>query len=118
LWLPVAEKSSVVAKEAEAKAPAPVKNLTVLVVDDDPLVLTNMAAMLDDLGHTVFEAASALDALAILRRESTIQLVLTDQAMRSSDRNHSPHRRPRRAPCVGSAAIVSVVSAAAFMSRS
>jgi CheY-like chemotaxis protein len=55
--------------------------LTVLVVDDDPLVLTNMAAMLDDLGHAVFEAASALDALAILRRESTIQLVLTDQAM-------------------------------------
>ena len=79
LWLPVAEKSPVVAKEPEA--PAPVQNLTVLVVDDDPLVLTNMAAMLDDLGHTVFEAASARDALAILRRESTIQLVLTDQAM-------------------------------------
>jgi CheY-like chemotaxis protein len=55
--------------------------LTALVVDDDPLVLTNMAAMLEDLGHTVFEATSARDALAILRRERTIQLVLTDQAM-------------------------------------
>lgn len=81
LWLPVAEKSPVIAEEAEAELPAPVKNLTVLVVDDDLLVLTNMAAMLDDLGHTVFEAASARDALAILRRESTIELVLTDQAM-------------------------------------
>jgi PAS domain S-box-containing protein len=81
LWLPVAEKSPVVAKTAEVEAPMPLKKLTVLVVDDDPLVLTNMAAMLDDLGHAVFEAASALDALAILRRESTIQLVLTDQAM-------------------------------------
>jgi CheY-like chemotaxis protein len=81
LWLPVAEKSPVVAKAAEVEAPTPIKNLTVLVVDDDPLVLTNMAVMLDDLGHTVFEAASALDALTILRRESTIQLVLTDQAM-------------------------------------
>jgi len=81
LWLPVAGKSSVVAKAAEVEAPTPINNLTVVVVDDDPLVLTNMAAMLDDLGHTVFEAASARDALAILRRESTIQLVVTDQAM-------------------------------------
>jgi CheY-like chemotaxis protein len=55
--------------------------LTVLAVDDDPLVLTNMSAMLEDLGHTVFEATSARGALDILRRESTIELVLTDQAM-------------------------------------
>jgi PleD family two-component response regulator len=82
LWLPVAEKSPVGA--AETKAPTPAKNvprLTALVVDDDPLVLTNMAAMVDELGHTVFEATSALEALAILRRESAIRLVLTDQAM-------------------------------------
>jgi PAS domain S-box-containing protein len=82
LWLPIAEKFPVAA--AETKAPAPSRGspkLTVMVVDDDPLVLTNMAAMLEDLGHTVFEAASAHDALAILRREKAIQLVLTDQAM-------------------------------------
>jgi CheY-like chemotaxis protein len=48
---------------------------------DDPLVLTNMAAMLDDIGHRVFEAGSAREALTILRRESSIQLVITDQAM-------------------------------------
>src|SRR5258708_17249052 len=82
LWLPVAEKSPVAAAEISAAAPsATVPNLTVLVVDDDPIVLTNIAAVLDDLGHTVFEAASAREALAILRRESAIQLVLTDQAM-------------------------------------
>jgi CheY-like chemotaxis protein len=82
LWLPVAEKSPVAA--AETRAPAPSQDsptLTVLVVDDDPLVLTNMTAMLEDIGHTVFEAASAREALAILRRENAIQLVLTDQAM-------------------------------------
>ncbi len=82
LWLPVAEKSPVAA--AKTTAPALAENaplLTVLVVDDDPIVLTNMAAMLDDLGHKVFEAASGLEALAILHRESAIQLVLTDQAM-------------------------------------
>jgi CheY-like chemotaxis protein len=55
--------------------------LVVLVVDDDPLVLTNMVAMLDDLGHRVFEASSARQALAILGRESDIELVITDQAM-------------------------------------
>jgi DNA-binding NtrC family response regulator len=57
------------------------RRLIVLVVDDDPLVLTNMAAMLDDIGHRVFEAGSAREALTILRRESGIQLVITDQAM-------------------------------------
>jgi PAS domain S-box-containing protein len=82
LWLPVAEKSPVAAAETAASAPAEtVSALTILVVDDDPIVLTNMAAMLEDLGHIVFEATSALEALAILRRESAIQLVLTDQAM-------------------------------------
>jgi PAS domain S-box-containing protein len=83
LWLPAAKKTEE-ATEAETPARAPAKEhrrLIVLVVDDDPLVLTNMAAMLDDVGHKVFEASSAREALAILRRESGIQLVITDQAM-------------------------------------
>jgi CheY-like chemotaxis protein len=37
--------------------------------------------MLDDLGHQVFEASSAHQALEILRRESGVELVITDQAM-------------------------------------
>jgi CheY-like chemotaxis protein len=37
--------------------------------------------MLDDVGHSVFEAGSAREALTVLRRESGIQLVITDQAM-------------------------------------
>ena len=82
LWFPVAEKSSVATTVNEVSARAAVsRKLTVLVVDDDPLVLTNMAAMLDDLGHTVHEASSAFEALSILGRESGIELVLTDQAM-------------------------------------
>ena len=48
---------------AEFEAP-----LIVLCVTD------NMAAMLDDLGHKVFEASSAREALAVLRRESGISL--------------------------------------------
>jgi PAS domain S-box-containing protein len=83
LWLPVAEGTQVAAalKQVAAPTAAASRKLTVLVVDDDPLVLTNMSAMLDDLGHTVHEASSALEALSILGRESAIELVLTDQAM-------------------------------------
>lgn len=55
--------------------------LNVLAVDDDGLVLMNTAAMLEDLGHTVFEATSGPQALAILRERNNIDLVITDQAM-------------------------------------
>jgi len=55
--------------------------LTILAVDDDALVLMNTVHMLEDLGHTVFEAYSGYEALEILRREDGIDLVVTDQAM-------------------------------------
>jgi len=54
--------------------------LTVLAVDDDSLVLMNLVAMLEDLGHRVFPATGADEALATLRRE-TFDLVVTDYAM-------------------------------------
>jgi PAS domain S-box-containing protein len=83
LWLPRAKKTEE-AIEAKAPAQAPAnepRRLAVLVVDDDPLVLLNTAAMLDDVGHKVFEASSGHEALAILRRENGIDLVITDQGM-------------------------------------
>jgi CheY-like chemotaxis protein len=54
--------------------------LVVLAVDDDALVLINTVAMLEDLGHRVFPAKSAKEALATLRRED-VDLVITDYAM-------------------------------------
>jgi CheY-like chemotaxis protein len=57
------------------------RTLVVVAVDDDPLVLFNTASMLEDLGHKVFEATSASQALEILRRENGIDLLITDQAM-------------------------------------
>ena len=51
------------------------------VVDDDMLVLENTAAMLEDLGHTVVEARSGEEALSLLRRTRTIDLIVTDYAM-------------------------------------
>jgi CheY-like chemotaxis protein len=83
MWFPVAEKSPVATTVNDMSAPTATaaRKLTVLVVDDDPLVLTNMAAMLEDLGHTVHEASSAFEALSVLGRENAIEVVLTDQVM-------------------------------------
>jgi CheY-like chemotaxis protein len=51
-----------------------------LAVDDDDLVLTNTAGMLEELGHTVFQAGSGADALRMLS-EGDVDLVITDHAM-------------------------------------
>jgi|RhiMethySRZTD1v2_1073278.scaffolds.fasta_scaffold311418_1 PAS domain S-box-containing protein len=81
LWLPVAKRSAQPVSAVPTAPPKTIRPLTVLAVDDDPLVLMNTVAMLEDLGHTVFEASSGEEALEILRREDSIDLVVTDQAM-------------------------------------
>jgi len=83
IWLPIAEETAVPELRAEAPAPAAraSRQLSVLVVDDDLLVLENTAAMLEDLGHIVVEARSGDEALALLRRTRTVDLVVTDYAM-------------------------------------
>ncbi|KQU54579.1 histidine kinase [Bosea sp. Leaf344] len=55
--------------------------LRILAVDDDALVLMNTTALLEDLGHTVFEASSAKQALELLSTQPDIQLLVTDHAM-------------------------------------
>ncbi|CAN5613633.1 PAS domain-containing sensor histidine kinase [soil metagenome] len=83
LWLPqvlAGDERQVFAGAGAVEEIYPIAPLTVLAVDDDSLVLLNTVAMLEDLGHTVFPAMSARDALAVLRRE-TIDLVITDFAM-------------------------------------
>jgi CheY-like chemotaxis protein len=83
IWLPIAEDSAM--PDLRAEVPAAVsrssRRFVVLVVDDDLLVLENTAAMLEDLGHTVVEAGSGEEALALLRRMHTVDLVVTDYAM-------------------------------------
>ncbi len=82
LWLPVAGAGSGhVPEEADTGAVGREGPLVILAVDDDALVLLNTAAMLEDLGHTVLEATSGKSALEIIRREGSIDLVITDQAM-------------------------------------
>ncbi|AWN42638.1 MHYT domain-containing protein [Methylobacterium durans] len=85
IWLPLAEEGASTARpadatESEATASA-YKSLRVLVVDDDALVLANTAEMLEDLGHTVVQAASGREALNALRHRRDVDLIITDHAM-------------------------------------
>ncbi len=83
LCLPVAaEEVALPAQALQPHAPSPVnKRLSILTVDDDPLVALNTSALLEELGHTVYSAPSALHALDILSREKHIDLMITDQLM-------------------------------------
>jgi CheY-like chemotaxis protein len=81
LWLPVADRNAAAIVAPTAPDPARIAKLRIIAVDDDPLVLMNTTAMLEDLGHTVMEARSATDALAIIRTGAPVDLVVTDHAM-------------------------------------
>jgi PAS domain S-box-containing protein len=82
LWLPCATGApadeAAVLDESPRVAERP---LFVLAVDDDSLVLRNTAAMLEDLGHRVLQAASAGEALALIDAHAGIELLITDHAM-------------------------------------
>ncbi|MBB4440851.1 MULTISPECIES: hybrid sensor histidine kinase/response regulator [Rhizobium] len=82
LWFPVAIVEQVT--EAAADRPQQEENaprrLRIVAVDDDGLVLMNTTLMLEDLGHTVFEAMAGPEALDILRKEQ-VDLVICDHAM-------------------------------------
>jgi CheY-like chemotaxis protein len=58
---------------------------TVLVVDDDPLVLEVTADMLEDLGCEVVTAASGLDALERLSENANIDILVNDLNMPGMD---------------------------------
>ena len=62
-------------------AAAPSDRVTILVVDDDPLIAMSTVDMLEDLGHAVREASSGVAALEILAEDASIALLITDQIM-------------------------------------
>ncbi|MFJ7795639.1 PAS domain S-box protein [Pseudomonas sp. NPDC096950] len=81
LWLPVATPGSMTAPVIEAPAMSTIPGLSVLVVDDDSLVLTSTSLLLEDLGHRVISAASGVQALEAFETGQAIDLVITDMAM-------------------------------------
>ncbi|MBY4610795.1 PAS domain S-box protein [Rhizobium sp. 9T] len=82
LWFPVATVEQRTAAPADVPQPDDdaQRRLRIVAVDDDGLVLMNTTLMLEDLGHTVFEAMAGPEALDILRKE-LVDLVICDHAM-------------------------------------
>lgn len=85
LWLPLGITSTselrTPKRKDEAIVPPTASALSILVVDDDPLVRENTAALLEDLGHQVRAADSGEAALALLREPERYDILITDQIM-------------------------------------
>ncbi|TBZ93509.1 PAS domain-containing sensor histidine kinase [Rhizobium leguminosarum bv. viciae] len=82
LWFPVAvaEQGTEAAADPPQREDNAPRQMRIVAVDDDGLVLMNTTLMLEDLGHTVFEAMAGSEALDILRKQQ-VDLVICDHAM-------------------------------------
>jgi PAS domain S-box-containing protein len=81
LWLPA---SDLPAEETASAAPAsvaPAKAGTAMLVDDEELVRESTADMLEDLGYEVVQAASAEEALRLIRGGLRPDVLMTDHLM-------------------------------------
>ncbi|MFP3547337.1 PAS domain S-box protein [Rhizobium sp. SIMBA_035] len=82
LWLPVSGEHSTLAASTPEPVfdPAPTA-MTVLVVDDDALVLMNTVLLLEDLGMETMQASSGEEAMRQLDSGELPAVVITDHAM-------------------------------------
>jgi PAS domain S-box-containing protein len=82
IWLPCAPAATADSPSPSVLTPRPsVQSRVVMVVDDDTLVLHSAAAMLEDLGHRVFQATSGKHALKLLAQHPEVEVLITDHAM-------------------------------------
>ncbi|MEW5300011.1 MAG: hypothetical protein WDW36_002975 [Sanguina aurantia] len=82
MWLPISKKPAVAKKTATGVSRLRAAPGTVaLLVDDDELVRTSTADMLDELGYAVIQAASADEALNRLAEGTPIDALITDHVM-------------------------------------
>jgi signal transduction histidine kinase len=100
LWLPRAKTDAVsLVRSAERASPAPATaSWRVLIVDDDLLVLTGTAALIEDLGHVAIEVPSASEALAVLAAGEAIDVIVTDHAMPNMTGLQLAHRIQEKYP--------------------
>jgi PAS domain S-box-containing protein len=83
LWFPATSAlSRAEAVEAVARdSREGVEKIKILFVDDDALIAMSTVDLLSDLGHEVLEANSGAQALEILAKTPSIDLLITDYAM-------------------------------------
>jgi CheY-like chemotaxis protein len=84
IWLPRAPAASMeVAIVAPGEGATPFdRSLNILLVDDHPGVRATTAALLQDLGHRVTEAADGPEVIGLLEADpETVDLIISDYAM-------------------------------------
>ncbi len=83
LWLPRAPAVRVKkVKTIEPKRRRSTRKLELLLVDDHPEVRSTTAAVLEEMGHKVLQAANGTEALRVLKENDCVSdLLITDYAM-------------------------------------
>ncbi|OYV33558.1 MAG: hypothetical protein B7Z80_23700 [Rhodospirillales bacterium 20-64-7] len=82
LWLPVAAGGTKPGAPAVSAAKPDINpSRAVLVVDDEPMVRTIIAAALKDHGHRVAQAEDGASALALIAQGQAVDILVTDLAM-------------------------------------
>jgi CheY-like chemotaxis protein len=83
IWLPRATDTALAAGSTEVvdDEPTPTPSLRILLVDDHEEVRGTTAALLQELGHSVTEAASGTEAIAALKKNGSCDLLISDYAM-------------------------------------
>ncbi len=56
----------------------PIDTQSILIVEDEAIIRFELADFFVDANYTVFEASDANEAIAILERENSVRIVLTD----------------------------------------
>jgi signal transduction histidine kinase len=81
LWLPAADEMPSPTQIEELSVARLAHASTILLVDDEPLVRMATSAMLADGGYNVVEAASADEAVQLVRNGLKVDAMVTDFAM-------------------------------------
>jgi signal transduction histidine kinase len=81
IYVPQASHGAEAALSTTAAGPDATNGVRVLVVDDDHLVASLTAGMLEELGHSVVEVHSGAAALKILEQDEHIDVLMTDYLM-------------------------------------
>jgi PAS domain S-box-containing protein len=82
IWLPLVQAGRESTQPIAIRTEAPfASKLTILAVDDDRLVLSNVVVLLEDLGHQVIATSSALEAIDVFADNPDIDVVISDQVM-------------------------------------
>lgn len=80
MWMPISRDEST-ACHLDTQRTQDVGPMDVLLVDDDPLVLANASALLEDLGHHVTALGAGQEAIDLLERQARFDVVISDYAM-------------------------------------